>query len=46
MINNVVSFQVDSKGTQPYIYIYPFSPKLPSYPDCHVTLSRVPCVTQ
>ena len=21
--------QVDSKGTQPYIYMYPFSPKLP-----------------
>ena len=23
-------FQVDSKGTQPYTYMYPFSPRLPS----------------
>ena len=23
-------FQVDSKGTQPYIYMYPFSPCVPS----------------
>ena len=36
-------FQVDSKGTQPYTYVYPFSPKLPSYPGCHIPLSRVPC---
>ena len=28
-------FQVDSKGIQPYIYMYPFSPKLPSQPGCH-----------
>ncbi|KAB0364431.1 hypothetical protein FD754_008587, partial [Muntiacus muntjak] len=34
------SFQVDSKGTQPYIYMYPFSPKFPSHPGCHTTLSR------
>ena len=26
------------------IYTYPFSPKLPSHPGCHITLSRVPCV--
>ena len=36
-----------SKGTQPiYIYMYPFSPKLPSHPGCHITSSRVtvgPC---
>ena len=36
-------FQVNSKGTQPYIYMYSFSPKLPSHPGCHITLSRVPC---
>ena len=34
--------QVDSKRTQPYTYTYPFSPKLPSHPGCHMTLSRVP----
>ena len=27
-----------------YIHTYPFSPKLPSHPGCHITLSRVPCV--
>ena len=36
-------FQVNSQGTQPYTYMYPFSPKLPSHPGCHITLSRVPC---
>ena len=25
-----------------YIYIYPFSPKLPSHPGCYITLSSVP----
>ena len=35
-------FQVDSKGTQSYIHRYPFSPKLPSRPGCHIPLSRVP----
>ena len=34
---------MDSKGTQPHIYMHPFSPKLPSHPGCHITLSRVPC---
>ena len=38
--------QVDSKGTLPYIHMYPFSCKLPSHPSCHITLSRVPCATQ
>ena len=37
----LLQFQVDSKGTQPYIYMYPFSPKSPSHPGCHITLSRV-----
>ena len=36
-------FEVDRKGTQAYIYIYPFYLKLPSSPGCHITLSRVPC---
>ena len=31
---------MDSKGTQPYIYMYPFSPKLPSHLGCYITLSR------
>ena len=30
----LAQFQVDSKGTQPYTYIYPISPKLPSHPGC------------
>ena len=34
-------FQVNSKGTQPYIFLDPFFPKLPSHPGCHVTISRV-----
>ena len=39
-------FQVDSKGTQPYMYMYPFSTKLPFYPGCYITLSKVPCAIQ
>ena len=34
------------KGTQPYIHMYPFSPKLPSHPGCHITLSRVLCAVR
>ena len=30
---------MDSKGTQLYMYMYPFSPKLPSHPGCHITVS-------
>ena len=26
--------------------MYPFSPKLPFHPGCHITLSRVPCAIQ
>ena len=37
-------FQVNSKGTQPYVC--PFSPKPHSHPGCHMTLSRVPCTRQ
>ena len=40
------SFHVDCKGTQPYMYMYPFSPKPPSHPGCHITLSRVLCAIQ
>ena len=39
-------FQVDSKGTQPYTHVCPFSPKLPSHPGCYITLNRVPCAIQ
>ena len=42
--NNTVIFQVDSKGTQTHIYMYPFSPKFASHPGCQMTLSRVLCV--
>ena len=34
---------MDSKGTQAYKYMYPFSSKSPSHPGCHMTLSSVPC---
>ena len=37
---------VNGKWTQPYMYTYPFSPKVPSHPGCHVTLSRVPWAGQ
>ena len=36
----------EQEETQPYIHTYPFSPKLPSHPGCHITLSRVPCAVQ
>ena len=36
-ISNVVVVQVNfSEGTQPYIYMYPFSLKLPSLSSCHI----------
>ena len=34
--------QAHSQLTQSPTYMYPVSPRLLSYPDCHVTLSRVP----
>ena len=34
-INNVVIFQVNSKATQPYVYMYPFSLKLPTHPGSY-----------
>ena len=35
--------QVNSAGIQPYIYINPFSPSIPSHLGCHIALSRVSC---
>ena len=35
LINNVTTISGGSERTQPYIFIYPFSPNIPSYPDCH-----------
>ena len=46
LMNHVVIVLGDSEGTQVYIYMYRLSPKLPSYPACHITLSRVPCAIQ
>ena len=37
---------MNSEGTQPYMYLYPFSPKLLSHPGCHITLSRIPCASR
>ena len=31
---------MNSEVTKPYIYMYHLYPKLPSHPDCHMTLSR------
>ena len=36
-------FQVNSEGTSPYVYVYPFSPKPPSHLGWHILFSRVPC---
>ena len=38
--------QAKSKGTQPYIHMHPFSPRLPSHLGYHVTLSRASCAKQ
>ena len=40
-LSHFFKFQVNSKGTQPDMYMYPFSPRLPSHPGCHVTPSRM-----
>ena len=39
-------FQMNSEGTQPYIYMHPFFPKPHCYPGWHIALSRVPCAVQ
>ena len=41
-INSVVVVS----GEQPYMYMYPFSPKPLSHPGWQVTLNRVPCAIQ
>ena len=41
-IANYHWFQVNSEGTQPYIYIYPFFPKLPFHPGSHI-LCKIVC---
>ena len=41
LLTMLQSFQANSKGTQPYIYMYPFSPKLPSHPGFHKAMSRL-----
>ena len=47
MIDNVVIVSSGTvKGTQPCMHAYPFSPKFPSPPGCHITLSRVPYAIQ
>ena len=35
---------MNCKGTQPYIYLYPFFCKLPSHPGYHITLSSSTCL--
>ena len=39
-INSVVAVSGESKGTQPYVYMYPFFSKLSSHPGWHIILSR------
>ena len=45
-VNNVVIVSGDSKGTQPFIYMYPFPhvyvPQASLPPGRHLTFSRVP----
>ena len=45
LITNVVTDSGEQQRDSA-IYMYPFSPKLPSHPGCHITLSRVPCTIQ
>jgi len=40
------SFRWKAKGLSRAHDMYPFSPKPPSYPGCHITSSTVPCVIQ
>ena len=48
LVNNVVIVSGGQQGNsaihiQVYLSTYPLSPRLPSHPGCHITLSRVPC---
>ena len=45
-IITVVIVSVNSEGTHPKKYMYPFSPKLPSNPGGNITLSQVLCLLQ
>ena len=45
-LNTVVRVSGGHQREQPYVYMYPFSPRLPSYPGCPITLSRVLCALQ
>ena len=42
----VKRLKVDSKGTQPCICMYPFTPKLPFHPGCHITLCYIVVETE
>ena len=42
----VKRLKVDSKGTQPCICMYPFTPKHPFHPGCHITLCYILMETQ
>ena len=46
LYTNVVIFLVSSKRTQLCIYTYPFFPKPPYHPGCHITLNRLPCAVE
>ena len=42
-VNNIVIVSGEQgRDSAIHISMYPFWPKLPSYPGCHITLSRVP----
>ena len=43
LTNNIVIAPGTQQRTQPYIYMYPFHPKLLSHLGCYTTLRRVPC---
>ena len=38
--NNVI-VSGEQQSDQPYIYIYPLSPKFPSHPGCHIALAYI-----
>ena len=46
MDNVVITSGDQPRDSATLVYIYPFSPKLPSPPGHHITLSRVPCAIQ
>ena len=45
-MNSVVTDSGEQQGTQPYTHVHTFSPKPPSHPGCHITLSRIPSAIQ